>query len=336
MIINVRHGVKGFFSLYKGRIDKSGREVGYRKVAGTSPNLITVGGLDMIGSLTKAQFTAANPINYFNGCHVGTSNAANTIDGTTGAATNTSLISFLAGTVTVESDTTSAEASPPYYGSRVIRYRFVAGVATGNVSEVGIAYGTRQAVSNATSAGNVLAPLFSRALIVDEFGTPVTITVTAEEFLEVVYEYRVYPPLADVVGTTTIASISTDYTLRAARVTSNQHWASKLGYDFRGEPVTTNPHEIRDGVIGAIDGSPLGAEIGDASVNDEVVLAYSLGSYYRDLRVVFGLNDGNADFRSCLIWTTLGAYQIEFDPMIGKRNTNEFRITLRVHWAIHP
>lgn len=109
-------------------------------------------------------------------CVVGTGSS-------TPVASQVSLDSFLASTTTTAtgvSDTGGIQVTTaPYYWYGRRTWRFAVGTATGNISEVGLGWGN----SN----------LWNRALIKDVNGNPTTITVLADEYLDVVSEVRVYP-----------------------------------------------------------------------------------------------------------------------------------------------
>ncbi|HHW53750.1 MAG TPA: hypothetical protein GXX13_11310 [Acinetobacter towneri] len=109
-------------------------------------------------------------------CCVGTGNS-------TPVASQVALDNFLASTTTTApgaSDTGGIQVTTaPYYWFGRRTWRFAQGAATGNISEVGLGWGN----SN----------LWNRALIKDANDNPTTITVLADEYLDVVSEVRVYP-----------------------------------------------------------------------------------------------------------------------------------------------
>lgn len=72
--------------------------------------------------------------------------------------------------------------SPRYIWAQAT-YRFAAGTATGNISEVGFGWTVGSSKNN----------MFNRALIKDMGGSPTTITVLSDEVLDVVAELRHYP-----------------------------------------------------------------------------------------------------------------------------------------------
>lgn len=109
-------------------------------------------------------------------CCVGSGNS-------TPVATQTSLDSFIGSTTAIATGTTSTGGiqvtTAPYYWFGRITWRFAVGIATGNISEVGLGWGNTS--------------LWNRALVKDAEGNPTTITVLADEYLDVISEVRVYP-----------------------------------------------------------------------------------------------------------------------------------------------
>lgn len=267
-------------------------------------NLITDQGLDRIGDNHIA----------FQYCQVGTGN-------NTPAFTDTQLETWLAGTSTVESATGSTQPSSPYYASYIITYRFAAGVATGNISEVGIGW---------ASSGTTL---FSRALILDGGGTPTTITVLADEILDVTYEYRVYPPEVDTTGIIVISGANHDFTARACKVTSYTAGAGDgWGYAARSSALTTF-NNAYTGALGAITGQPAGsaAQCKTTTLSN---VAYVPGSLERTASVkwtpdIFDIGS-YMSFKFTFGWCT---YQFELDPVVLKTPINELSLTVYHTWA---
>lgn len=109
-------------------------------------------------------------------CCVGTGNS-------TPVVSQVGLDSFLASTTTTAagaSDTGGIQVTDaPFYWYGRRTWRFAVGVATGNISEVGLGWGNSE--------------LWNRALIKDVDGNPTTITVLADEYLDVISEVRIYP-----------------------------------------------------------------------------------------------------------------------------------------------
>lgn len=270
------------------------------------PNLITNQGLNRIG--TARDYLAA--------CQVGTGSA-------TPAFTDTGLQTFLVGTSTLQSTTITTQPTPPYYGAVTRTFRFPAGAAAGNLTEVGVGWATTGAV------------LFSRALIVDGGGVPITLTILAGEVLDVVYQLRTYPNASDVFSNATITGVGTiNLTTRAAFVTSTSFW----GNFGQGGNTLTN-HIAYNGNIGAITGEPSGLNSNSSFAARN---AYTNNSFQRSGTVTWDLNAGNLaggirsfrfSFGGDISNTIFSCYQVELATVIPKLNTQTLNINVNNIWA---
>ena len=307
LIIPAKPSLGGWFKLTAIRPD--GRE---RPLTDWFPNLITDGGLNRIGTG-----------GFLTNCHVGSGTVAP-------ATTDTALQTFVANKTNALSSSSAAQASPPYYGSFTRTFRFDEGTAAGNLSEVGVGWG-------ATASG----PLFSRALIVDALGDPTTITVLADEVLDVSYQLRLYPPLTDTVVAVTDsgpdATIHT-VTVRASNVTSSGS-NNTFGWSPDGNSTTLSPVQLGQffsGAIGSITGQPSGSTF-NVSSSQVFQSAYSNNS----LEVVGGYSIGltNANFGGIeslrFPARGLGVYQAGFDPIIPKDDTKVLTVNFKVSWGRH-
>lgn len=171
----VRAEVEGRYRMEIFKADASGAEVeGSRRVAADwFENIITNNGLDFLGGGGGNDFGA----NVLVACRVGTGS-------TPAAETDNALVSHLAGTSTVNLTEQGANSVSPYYGWKRRTFRFALGAVVGNVSEV--------SVWTALTGGT----MFSRALV-ESGGAPTTITILADEQLDVVYEARAYAQVGD-------------------------------------------------------------------------------------------------------------------------------------------
>lgn len=289
--------VKGFYRLTVRRRDGS-----VRQDTGWFPNLILNEGLNGLGKHPP-----------FNACSVGSGS-------TPPLATNTALETLIGVTTQVTSGVNGYLDVPPYYGFSRRFYRFQEGQATGNLSEVGVGY---------TSANY----LFSRALIVDGNGTPTTITVLADEVLDVAYELRLYPPLNDNNFNLTIAGVTYACKMRAAQVSSDS-WAlnSLLSYGTDYSYVA----RAHDADIGTVFQAPSGNAGGS---NRYDVLPYANNSLKRAFRNDWDLDAGNFEngiksiFLYSQVGASLGAWQCSFTPPIPKTNTKKLSLTAEIAWA---
>ena len=310
IILPCRSELAGFYRLQV----RNGRTLKVKKDTGWFPNIITDQGLNARGSQSSI---------------LGQTQVGSGTDAP--ATTDTALQSFVASTTTTQDSSSAAQASPPYYGRVRVTRRFAEGVAAGNLSEVGIGYGTSGSISDPTNA----RPLFSRALILDALGDPTTITVLSNEILDVTYELRNYPPLVD----QEYAVDGYDIVSRAARVTSalgpstQSGWASGLS----GEVRFFRQNIYNEG-IGLITETPSGFSTSTNSGGSSVsTFSYSNNSLERVGEAFFGLNNNppnNPEVRSLLMNTNgCGVFQFEFDPVIPKDATKELTIGLQCSWA---
>ena len=180
--------VSGSFRII-GRLD-GGRE---REIAPWQPNLITNGGLERWGT--------GSPVGY---CSVGTSNQAPS-NGDSG------LIGYLRTHTSIAASSVGAQASAPYYGWARWTFRFAPPGSDLNLSEVGVGW--------ASGGGS----LWSRALIKDAAGAPITVTWLSAETLDVMYEARVYPFLSDVPYSTVLSGKTYTGTIRASCIASGDY-----------------------------------------------------------------------------------------------------------------
>ena len=198
--VNHHIGLEGIFN-FKLTNTKTGeiREYEFK-------NLILNSGIDYY-------MTSSN--SFISGCILGSSSVPP-------VATDTTITNILGTSTTYQTGGAGGSNTTvlPYYTSRYWTYRFIEGVATGNIAQVAMPYGSVNA------ANNTYTGLFSKALVKDGNGTPITITKLADEVLDVTYTLRIYTPSADVTGTTTISGVNYDYIVRAANAGS---WSLSVG-----------------------------------------------------------------------------------------------------------
>lgn len=144
-----------------------------------------------------ARFAANNTIFNTVRCSVGTGTAAPTNG-------DTALQSFIAVTnQTSGSDINGVIDAPNnrIVAARVAQFEFAQGSVVATLAEVGFQF--------AQSAGGAFpTSLNSRSLIKDPFGTPTTLTVTADDQLIVNYRFEVWIPTVDYTGTVVLAGIT--------------------------------------------------------------------------------------------------------------------------------
>lgn len=256
-----RPRMQGFYRLRTYRPD--GR---LHRDTGEFPNLITDSGLDIVGG----SHGGSSLTNY----RVGTGNVAPDV-------TDTGLVSQVAQTTTpgsMVSGSTVRNTDGIRWAQRSTTGRFAAPGVAYNLQEVGVA---------AQSGQNI----FSRALIVDGEGDPVTLPWGADEALDVTYILRIYPPEEDLETEMTVSGVTYDVVVRQAQSGS---W-SPTGYNGSGAAycslASTGPRVYAyNGTIGAVTGKPSGTENG---TNTPTAAAYTNGTHYRDVTTVWNLTEGN-------------------------------------------
>lgn len=291
-MINLREECEGYYKIEAVKADGS-----RRLLADWFPNLILDGGLDRMGSVPD----------YLGWCQVGSGS-------TSPAASQTALVSRIAGTTTLEADTSTNSGSAPYFARRTLTFRFAQGVAAGVLSEVGVGW---------ASSGS----LYSRALILDALGTPTTITVLADESLDVTYELRMYVWADTATGSIDLNAVSHATTLKSAQAGSWGLGGSNL--EAGNNPIVTAFTGL---VSSEISGSPSGSNLGAATIS---AAPYTPGSLERTLNITGGLTEWNnaAGIGAVSISSGWGRWQIGFTPNIMKTASDILTLQVRHSWG---
>ena len=325
--INVPLNMAGRYQLEIGKLDADGNEVpGSRRVAVPwFDNLITNGGLDQLGNVSYT----TDLIGY---CRIGTGN-------TTPANTDTGLVAQVGATNTAGIGALGIGLSVDgTYIYRSVSKRFLPGTVSGvNLAEVAMASAT---------TGQV----FSRSLIKDTGGTPTTITLAADEYLDVIYELRLYLPANDQTVAATIDGAANTVTIRyATKVQQLNNWAARLGFpfDYRGEGDAEgySTYSRNDGIENmpsAATGWELGVGADEATVT---IGTYTTGTYTKSFTLVIGPTQSNfatgigavllgvidgTDYRAP---GSLGPWAFGFSPKLNKTSTRKATVTVSFTWG---
>ena len=264
-----------------------------------SPNMIVKTGLNAMG----------NANNLIRTCVVGT-------DSTTVSVEDTALGAQIASTTTVQTETYGAQSSAPYFRWYRRTFRFAQGAAAGNLAEVGIK------VDDGT--------LFSRALIVDSAGNPTTLSILADEYLDVTYEFRTYAETVDNIVNLTVNGTGYTATLRSANVTSGSDWQQ---YGIASSLYSSNSyHTFYNGSIGTIIENPSGESYQHGR---SLRGSYVPNAFERTFIFSAGLNNANftGGVKSIYLVTSQGNFQVEFSPAIPKNNYMILTIDLTLQWS---
>lgn len=248
-----------------------------------------------------------------NGIAVGTGTS-------TPIATQTALDALVAYTTTTTGSDVSGQDLTNLFMYLRRTYRFGAGVAAGNLTEIG--------------AGWSSTSMFSRTLIKDGGGNPTTITVLSDEYLDVTYELRVYWPTTD---TTTVLNISgTNYTI-TGRPDLVGSWGSSGGLpSFWGVGVNNanyaTPMVYNATAMGDTATGPTGTYLGNPT-DQSYDVAYVNNSLKRTVKITCGLSGITSTFNFIRVYTQLGIHKFYFSPSIPKTNANIFTFKYDIAWA---
>ena len=268
------------------------------ELAEESPNLIVTSGLNQIGSGNEL----------ITSCCVGTDSTPTTLG-------MTSLGNQIASTTTQQTSSSGAQSGSPYFSWYRRTFRFGQGSAAGNLTEVGIK----------TSAG----VLFSRALIVDSAGNPTTLTILADEYLDVTYEFRLYPDVLDTVLTVNLNGTDHTCTLRSANVNTI---SSYFEYGISSGLGSSSTTYFYSGGLGSITGGPSGSNYYH---NHNLVGGYVNDTFERVFNFSAGLNNANFSegINALYLRTSKGHFQVGFVPAIPKTSYMTLSLNLTIKWA---
>lgn len=233
-----------------------------------------------------------------------------------------SLDSFVASTTANQSNTAGiSTVSPCYYWGRRT-WRFAQGVATGNLSEVGLGWTNTN--------------LWNRSLIKDINGNPTTITVLSDEYLDVISEIRFYPTE---LATSSFNLYDKNNTLVSSHNVTIKPYMSNNGLFFFFNKISVGS------VVVVVSTGDIGATITQMPSGTSSNSTKSREITYPTARsclntVTLGLNDANIIHKS-LYFSVDGVmsgsggigYQMQINPPITvKNNTREMEYKILLNW----
>ncbi|WP_444890051.1 hypothetical protein [Microbulbifer sp. DLAB2-AA] len=292
MIVNCTLGMTGEYKVEKLR----GSTVTFE--SDWFPNIITDNGLDLWAT-SSAKFAEG---------FVGTGNA-------TPQKSDISLANYLAADTSNYGATKSIDTNE-YCMYLQKAFEFNEGVATGNISELGV--------------GPANNNFFSRALVRDADGSPTTISVLADEKLRFYYRLRINQPLNDFVAQ--VDGYST--TLRAANADVAASWSD--GMD--GQPLFGSQQSplssatmATDGVIADVNNPPTGNRFYVTSATTD---SYVPGSHVLSGTLLWDTSEGNGTLSAFqFVIYGMGTWQFSISPAITKGFTQRLSIGVRIRWA---
>ena len=224
----------------------------------------------------------------------------------------------------------STPQPPDYLSTTKMTIRFQAGEFHGdNISEIGVCVAGTVNVNNAH---------WCRALILDEYGNPSSITVLENEYLDVTYTLIYHPNLDDTQFTFEMDGVTYECTARVAYVGSGVFNNSGYGHALSRGPLFIS-RVYNSQTLGEITGQPIYSSGGMKEVyydNNNIQYA-SERPYSHTSTFTLGLSAGNFDggIGAMLLATNLyRAYgimnqtQVSINPKIPKDANTEMTFTL--------
>ena len=216
-----------------------------------------------------------------------------------------------------------AGKEPDWVSTWKVSWRIPANAAVGTFTEVGV---------KGFTPGS---PFWCRALILDEQGNPSTITVLADEYLDVVYALNFHPNLEDEVSTFEMNGNTYTVTSRPA-VISGVGCGGLSGSTGRIYSLTGAG---RGGMwatqeLGPITGRPSGTGVNTTLEKSYQQQPYEAGSYTKKVLISWGLDQANVAGGIGSIVIDEGnprmTTQMSFNPKIPKNNTNELSLMFAI------
>ena len=236
-----------------------------------------------------------------------------------------------------------APSEPNWICTGKLQYRFEPGTIIGDIREIGISNRTTPK-DKETGATTDTFSLWSRALITNSKGEPITITILPDEYLDVFYLLKMHPKNEDIPFSFNLGGVVYNGVSRLAWVQNtrcniyNDREFGQLNFGTGITVKTVYNSNILGEIYESIKGSTRYATIPNNQSQDE----YEENFFYRDCEAVIGLNDGNIEGG---IWglelgpangtaTQMISYsQIALDKPIPKNNTNAIKFTIRCRWG---
>lgn len=215
---------------------------------------------------------------------------------------------------------TGQTATLPNYAELTFTHTFAVGGVIGTITELGRGAGGPSTVNT----------LFSRALIVNSGGTPISITLTATDQLVIVYKIRAYIPDDDVIASMDVNGVTTNLTIRPMLVSNAAIWGASIAtLSFDG-----SQSGVHTGAIGSRTGVPAGTFTSCSSVTNAT---YVPGSYARAFSMIWLPAKGAftaASFRAGQAsGQPAGGWQVSLSPSIIKTNLQTLRIEGELSWS---
>ena len=275
----------------------------------------------------------------FNRCYIGSgTNPPSITDTALGNATAVTYVTTDGSSAFINTGVAVSPQAPDYAYSECIVYpSFMAGVGTGNITEIGM---------GSDGGGLIPSSLWSRSLIVDGSGNPISITKLADEILHVTYTVRIYIDIADLQYDINITGSGTHTIVQRPAYIGTWGFRVPAGGNSDSSAVlptaAVGPGAALGPITGAITGGTTAALPGIGTAN-----TYVPGSYSSSATKTIGIVDGNltggiAAFLRYDPMTSFGSMdfahrsaQMTVTPPIMKDNTKVLTLHSSFSWARH-
>ena len=218
--------------------------------------------------------------------------------------------------------TTVNVGTPTFAGKLTYSFTFTQGAIIGNITEVGV---------GPLGAG----ALFSRALIVDGGGTPISVAVASIDQVIVLYELTINPIITDTTGTIVFNGVSTTYVARAYGLNNFGTGTTSMVPNITNQRVNLLQVYIGQAAastatLSALTGSGLSPVAATPNSTTVANLAYTPGSFSGTTQIVWDSTAANQSIGGVNLIDNSGLnkYQISFSPPIAKTNTQALTINL--------
>lgn len=224
----------------------------------------------------------------------------------------------------------SQPVAPDYVSSTKGTARFAAGTFDGTtITEVGV-----------TNSQNT-NPVFSRALILDDAGNPTSLTILANEYLDITYTLYYHPDLTDSHFSFAMDGVTYNCTARAAFVNRTAFANAGYGVPLRRGPIIIN-YVYNTQELGAITAEPVysgGGRIAIPAPSSQNDVAYSAETpYSHAAQQTIALAQGNFEggigamvvgYSSYYSYGLTTSTQIAFSPKLPKDANTEMTFVLQ-------
>ncbi len=280
-----------------------------------------------------------NGLKGFNRCYIGYGTAPPSITDTAlGNATAVTYVTANGSSEFINTGVAVSPAAPDYTYSECIVYpSFMAGVGTGNITEIGMGI---------DGGGLIPSSLWSRSLIVDGSGNPISITKLADEILHVTYTVRIYIDTADLLYDLNITGSGTHAIVQRPAYTGTWGFRVPVNGNSVGSSVlptqAVGPGATLGPITGTITGGTTASLPGVGAAN-----TYVPGSYSSSATKTVGITDGNLTggiaaflrYDPKLSFSSMNfahrSVQMTVTPPIMKDNTKVLTLNSSFGWARH-